>query len=90
MTETANPACFKIDEKTITETLLRVLDGADGEIVLDFSSVERVDTNALRALEKLAREAAAKNVKISLLEASVGVYKVLKLTQLSRRFAFLN
>jgi anti-anti-sigma regulatory factor len=65
------------------------LDGADHEVVLDFSPVRRIDPGALRALDKLAGNADAKAVKIILRGVSVSVYKVLKLARLTERFAFL-
>ncbi len=66
------------------------LDSADGEAVLDFSSVRRIDTSALRALEELAQIADEKAVKVALRGVNVDVYKVLKLVKLTRRFSFVN
>lgn len=63
---------------------------AEGEAVLDFSSVCRVDPGMLRALEEFARVADEMAVKIVLRSVKVDVYKVLKLVKLSRRFSFLN
>jgi anti-anti-sigma regulatory factor len=65
------------------------LDGAGGEVVLDFSSVVRIDASALRAMESLASTVDGK-AKIALQGVNVGVYKVLKLMKLSRRFSFLT
>lgn len=65
------------------------LDNADGEVVLDFSSVCRIDPAALRALEQLAGTADAKTVKLALRGVNVDVYKVLKLVKLAPRFSFL-
>jgi len=42
------------------------LTAADGETVLDFSSVRRIDATALRALEEFARVADEKAVKVVL------------------------
>jgi anti-anti-sigma regulatory factor len=66
------------------------LDGTEGEAVLDFSSVRRLDANAVRAIEELARVADEKAVKIVLRGVNVDVYKVLKLVKLTRRFSFVN
>jgi anti-anti-sigma regulatory factor len=66
------------------------LDGADGEAVLDFSSVSRVDSDGLRALEEFARLADEKAVKVVLRGVNVDVYKVLKLLKLTRRFSFVS
>ncbi len=73
---------------TINETLdeaLGNLDGAGGELVLDFSSVNRIDSSALRSLETLAAQADAKSVKLVLSGVPVTVYKVLKLAKLGGR-----
>jgi anti-anti-sigma regulatory factor len=66
------------------------LDSAEGELVLDFSSVRRIDSNSLRALEGLACAADAKSVKIVLRGIDVNVYKVLKLMKLTHRFSFVG
>jgi anti-anti-sigma regulatory factor len=66
------------------------LDGADGEMILDFSSVCRIDARALRAMEQLAAGAEGKGVKLVLRSASIDVYRVLKLMKLTQRFSFLN
>jgi len=66
------------------------LDGTEGEAVLDFSCVRRIDSSALRAIEELARVGDEKNVKIVLRGVNVDVYKVLKLVKLTRRFSFVN
>jgi anti-anti-sigma regulatory factor len=65
------------------------LDGADHEVVLDFSPVRRIDPGTIRTLEKLAGTAEAQAVKIILRGVSVSVYKVLKLARLTERFAFV-
>lgn len=66
------------------------LNPADGEAVLDFSSVRRVDSSMLRALEEFARVAEQKVVKVVLRGVNVDVYKVLKLVKLTRRFSFAS
>jgi ABC-type transporter Mla MlaB component len=64
------------------------LDGAAGETALDFSSVRRINSSGLRALEEFASIADGKAVKVTLVGANVDVYKVLKLGKLARRFSF--
>ena len=64
------------------------LDSGKGEVVLDFSSVRRIDPGALRALEELAGVAESKAVSVALRGVNVGVYKVLKLMKLAPRFSF--
>jgi anti-anti-sigma regulatory factor len=84
---------LKIDEDRVVQALQEArekLDSADGEVVLDFSSVGRVDPAALRALQELAGAAEEKAVKVVLRGVNVGVYKVLKLVKLAPRFAFSN
>jgi len=84
---------LKIDGERVLDALQEAgekLDGADGEVVLDFSSVGRIDPSALRALEKLAGIADDKAVKVVLRGVNVSIYKVLKLVKLARRFSFLT
>ena len=64
------------------------LDSAEGEIVLDFSGVQRIDPRALGAMEKLAGSADKKAVKVVLRGVNVAVYKVIKLMRLEPRFSF--
>lgn len=66
------------------------LERAQGEVVLDFSSVRRIDSAALRALEAFALVADEKTVKIVLRGVNINVYKVLKLLKLTQRFSFAH
>jgi anti-anti-sigma regulatory factor len=87
------PVFVNIDEQRMVPALQEAavnLDGRPGEIVLDFSSVCRIDSGALRALEDLARVADDKAVKIVLRGVNIDVYKVLKLVKLTQRFSFVN
>ena len=61
---------------------------ADGEVVLDFSSVRRIDPSAVREMEKLADTADGKAVKVVLRGVNIDIYKVLKLVKLVPRFSF--
>lgn len=84
---------LSIDEQRIVPALQEAgenLDGAHREAVLDFSSVRRIDSNALRALEEFACIAKEKEIRVVLRGVNVDVYKVLKLVQLTRRFSFVN
>lgn len=84
---------FKIDGERVTEALAeagRKLDAAEGEIILDFSSVRRVDARALGEMQALANASEAKQVKVVLRGVNVDVYKVLKLARLSPRFSFVT
>jgi anti-anti-sigma regulatory factor len=66
------------------------LNGGGGEVLLDFCSVYRIDSSALRALEALATAADDKLTKIVLRGVRADIYKVLKLMKLAPRFSFLN
>ncbi|MGA8735425.1 MAG: sodium-independent anion transporter [Terriglobales bacterium] len=83
----------KIDEASVVQALQDTggkLDGADSEVVLDFSSVNRIDASGLMALEQFANKADDKSVKVALQGVNVSVYKVLKLMKLAPRFAFVD
>jgi anti-anti-sigma regulatory factor len=83
----------KIDERRVVQELQEAgekLDGAEGEVVLDFSSVRRIDTSVLKGMEEFAGLARDKNVKVALRGVNVDVYKVLKLVKLASRFSFVN
>jgi anti-anti-sigma regulatory factor len=83
----------KIDEEHIVQMLQEAseaLESAGGEVVLDFSSVRRVDPSAIRAIEKFADMAADKGVKVVLRGVKVDVYKVLKLVRLAPRMSFAS
>lgn len=87
------PVWLKIDEERVVPALQEAgekLDGSEGETVLDFSSVCRIDPHALRAMEEFVGVADDKGVKVVLCGVSVGVYKVLKLAKLSSRFSFAH
>ena len=84
---------LNVDETRVVPALREAgekLDGTEREVALDLSSVHRIDSSALAALEELARIADAKNVKVALRGVNVEVYKVLKLVKLTRRFSFVN
>jgi anti-anti-sigma regulatory factor len=84
---------LNIDDQRVVPALQEAgekLDSTQGETVLDFSSVRRIDSSALRALEEFARLADEKAVKVVLRGVNVDVYKVLKLMKLTRRFSFVN
>lgn len=87
------PVWLKIDEESVVQALQEAgekLDGVEGEVALDFSSVRRIDPRALRAMEEFAGIATDKSVKVVLRGVSIGVYKVLKLVKLAWRFSFAN
>jgi anti-anti-sigma regulatory factor len=84
---------LKIDEHRVVQALRDAcenLDNAEGDLVLDFSSVYRIDPSALRAMEKLAEMADDKAVKVVSHGVNIDIYKVLKLVNLMRRFSFVT
>jgi anti-anti-sigma regulatory factor len=86
-------ARLKIDEERIIEALQQAeekLSSVDGEVILDFSSLRRIDAAALEALEGFAVAADAKGVKVVLRGVDIAVYKVLKLMKLKSRFSFTS
>jgi anti-anti-sigma regulatory factor len=88
-----NAVLLNIDDERVVSALQEAgekLDSAQGETVLDFSSVRRIDSSGLRALEEFARVADKKAVKVALRGINIDVYKVLKLMKLTRRFSFVN
>jgi len=84
---------LNIDEQHVASALHEAgekLDAAQGETVLEFSNVHRIDSIGLHALEEFARLADEKSVKVVLRGVNVDVYKVLKLVKLTRRFSFAS
>jgi len=65
------------------------LDGAGGETILDFSAIQRIDPQALRAMEELLDLADDKTIKITLQGVNVDIYKVLKLVKRAPKLSFL-
>jgi ABC-type transporter Mla MlaB component len=83
----------KVDGEHVTQDLVQVrekLSSAEGEVLLDFSEVGRIDPHGLFAVEDFANAADEKAVKVSLRGVNVVVYKVLKLARLTPRFSFVN
>ena len=66
------------------------LHSTDEDVVLDLSSVSRVDPAAVISIERFAARAQEKAVKVALRGVNAEVYKVLKLMNLSPRFTFVN
>ena len=84
---------LEMDEKNVRRTLQEAeekLAGVQDEIILDFSSVLRIDPGALQAIEEFTAVAAGKGVKVVLRGVNVGIYKVLKLVRLASRFSFVG
>jgi len=84
---------FKVDGEGVVLALQEAgkkLDTANGQMVLDFSAVRRVDPAALSAIAELASIADGRGIKLALRGVNIDVYKVLKLAKLAQRFSFLS
>ncbi len=84
---------YKIDGEGVAKSLNETrekLTSDQGEVVLDFSAVLRIDTQGLKAVEDLAIVAEQKSVRVTLRAVNVNVYKALKLSRLTSRFSFAN
>jgi len=82
-------AVFKIDGEHIDDCLhVACAKVGEGETVLDFSGVRRIDPKAVRALEELVNVAEARGVKVGVCGVNVEIYKVLKLVKLASRINF--
>ena len=80
-----------IDSKHVVQSLqeaVETVNSAEGEVVLDFSSVCSLDTNAAGALERLIDRADQRSVKVALRGVNMDIYKVLTLLSLTQRFSF--
>ena len=83
----------KVDGERVAESLQEArenLNSAEGEVLLDFSAVRRIDPRGLHAMEDFADAATAKSIRVALRGVNVDVYKVLKLARLTGRFSFVN
>jgi anti-anti-sigma regulatory factor len=88
-----NPGVLNIDEQrvgAVVQAAAKKVEGGEKEIELDFSSVRRIDSKALRLVEQLAHAAEEKSIHVSFRAVNVDVYKVLKLMKLAHRFSFVN
>ena len=84
---------LKADEERIVQVLQETVDkleSVEDEVVLDFTSVHRIGSSALRGMEDLASMAENKGLRVVLCGVNVGIYKVLKLVNLAPRFSFVN
>jgi ABC-type transporter Mla MlaB component len=83
----------KIESETLSTSLKQAhqkVSLAQGDVVLDLSSLLRLDTETLLGLEELLSFADEKQVKLAMRGVTIDVYKVLKLSRLSSRFAFVG
>jgi len=91
---TANTTLYRIDPGDVARSLSDarpVLDQLDdGELLLDFSTVQRIDTAGVRALGTLIASVGDRTVRLTARAVDVDVYKVLKLTGLADRLSFMS
>ena len=83
----------KVDSESVVSNLQELeksLKRSQGEVVIDFSSVPRLNESALRSLAEFANRAEAASVKVILRGVNVDVYKVLVLMSLNSKFSFVN
>jgi anti-anti-sigma regulatory factor len=88
-----NSVWLKIDGQGVGAVLqeaLRTLNGDGREVVLDFSSLRRIDSTDLKALESFVTTINGKASEVVLDGVNIDVYKVLKLTKLATRFSYLR
>jgi anti-anti-sigma regulatory factor len=90
---TTNGEWIHIDPAAIADGVrqsIERLNSAQGEMLLDFSSVGRIDSQAASAIEQLAALAGERSDKVVLSGVNGDIYKVLKLLKLTERFWFVN
>jgi anti-anti-sigma regulatory factor len=91
---TTNARWITVDPERVVNVLqhdaVERVESGEREVTLDFSSVLRIDGNAVGALEELARLADARSAAIVLRAVSVDIYRVLKQLRLTQRFRFLT
>jgi anti-anti-sigma regulatory factor len=86
-----NAVWVKVEEATLGQKLREVSANlAEGEVTIDLSSVRRIGTDSLRALEELAKAVREKKAKVSLRGVNVDVYKVLKVAKVTEPFSFAD
>ena len=90
---TTNAMWIQVDSEhteALRDEAIERLTRAEGDVVLDFSSVKRLDVDSVRLLEELAGLADEKSVKLVLRAVNMDIYRVLKLLKLAERFTVLT
>jgi anti-anti-sigma regulatory factor len=80
-----DPECLLLQKDAVEK-----LQSAEGELVLNFSSVVRIDSRAALAMEQLADLATQRSRKIELRAVNTTTYRALKLMKLARRFTVVS
>jgi len=84
---------LKIDEERAVQALQEAggtMDSREGDLLLDFSCIRRIQPSSLKVMEEFAGIADGKGVKIVLRGVSVDIYRVFKLVKLASRFSFVS
>jgi anti-anti-sigma regulatory factor len=74
----------------LRQEALEALTRAGGELVLDFSTVVKIDAAMATAMEELADRGARSSVLVGLRGVNVGIYRALKLLNVANKFSFLS
>ena len=72
------------------QLLAKKLERDPQDVTLDFSSLPRLTSQSLQALEGFAHTADEKQITVILRGVNVAVYKTLKLVRLTSRFSFIH
>src|SRR5215475_7045198 len=78
------------DVVTALQAAAEKLERMKGDMILDFSTVRRLDPAALSAMSDFADAADERPVNIILRGVNVDVYRVLKLARLTQRFSMVS
>jgi anti-anti-sigma factor len=83
---------LSIDEQDFVGSLEKARKSLEPEsqLMLDLSSIRRIDSRGLRALQELVHQAEESKGKVVLRGVNVDVYKALKLARLTRIFSFVS
>lgn len=71
-------------------SLAKNLERDPADITLDLSSLRRVNSQDVLAIEELVRVAEEKEVKVTLRGVNVPIYRALKLVKLTNRFSSIQ
>lgn len=90
---TTSAVWIQVDPEQVLSALqeaVEKMNRGESEVVLDFSSVFRIDPGIVRAMDRLAGLAAERSVKVVLRAVNADIYRVLKLVNLAQKFSFLT
>lgn len=82
----------KLEEGTLAATLEEAsgrLEDGEREVVVDFSSIDRLSAVEMHAIDEFTRTAEEKGLKVIVRGLGVDLYRALKLARLSSRLALV-